>query len=138
MSINRDSLGDRMTAVRRTFRRACLTMAVVLGLLWAAGAVADEKAPPPPEPWLAKRLEEFKDLKFGFMMHFGPYSQWGCIESWPLVEEDTWARPDDLKPWIERNKDLPRFQRDYRRWGRPSIPRSSTRARGRKPPSMRA
>ncbi len=93
-------------------------MAVVLGLLWAAGAVADEKAPPPPEPWLAKRLEEFKDLKFGFMMHFGPYSQWGCIESWPLVEEDTWARPDDLKPWIERNKDLPRFQRDYRALGK--------------------
>jgi hypothetical protein len=27
------------------------------------------------------------------MMHWGIYSQWGCIESWPLVEADTWARP---------------------------------------------
>ena len=69
------------------------------------------RATQPPE--LAKELEKFQDLKFGFMMHFGAYSQWGCIESWPLVEEDKWARPDDLKPWIERGKDLARFQRDY-------------------------
>ena len=31
------------------------------------------------------------------MMHWGIYSQWGCIESWPLVEVDRWARPDDLQ-----------------------------------------
>jgi len=62
---------------------------------------------------LAQRLEWFQDLKFGFMMHWGPYSQWGCIESWPLVEEDKWARPDDLKPWGERGKDMQRFKRDY-------------------------
>jgi len=29
------------------------------------------------------------------------------------VEADTWARPDDLKPWVERGKDLERFRRDY-------------------------
>jgi alpha-L-fucosidase len=100
--------------------RIALVCAAALGIFVSlpSSAGADEKSPPPPEPWLAKRLEEFKDLKFGFMMHFGPYSQWGCTESWPLVEEDTWARPDDLKPWIERNKDLPRFQRDYRALGK--------------------
>jgi len=65
------------------------------------------------EAWLTKKLDRFQDLKFGFMMHFGAYSQWGCIESWPLVEEDKWARPDDLPPWIERGKDLKRFQKDY-------------------------
>ena len=48
------------------------------------------------------------------MMHWGIYSQWGCIESWPLVEVDRWGRPDDLKPWIERNKDFARFFADYR------------------------
>jgi len=63
--------------------------------------------------WLRDRLEWFQDLKFGLMTHWGPYSQWGCIESWPLVEADTWARPDDLKAWVERNKDLERFRRDY-------------------------
>jgi len=62
---------------------------------------------------LKERLEWFQDLKFGFFVHWGIYSQWGCIESWPLVEEDKWARPDDLKPWIERDKDIERFKRDY-------------------------
>jgi alpha-L-fucosidase len=65
------------------------------------------------EPWLRQRLEWFQNLKFGFMMHFGVYSQWGCIESWPLVEEDKWARPDDLKAWTDRGKDMARFQHDY-------------------------
>jgi len=63
--------------------------------------------------WLADRLDWFGDLKFGLFLHWGPYSQWGCIESWPLVEADTWARPDDLKPWVERDRDLERFRRDY-------------------------
>src|SRR5208337_2995773 len=70
-------------------------------------------ATPTEEPWLHDRLEWFQDQKFGFMMHFGVYSQWGCIESWPLVEEDKWARPDDLKAWSERGKDMQRFTRDY-------------------------
>jgi alpha-L-fucosidase len=65
------------------------------------------------EPWLPQRLEQFQDLKFGFMMHWGIYSQWGCIESWPLVEEDAWARPDDLTAWMERGKDMARFKQDY-------------------------
>ena len=30
--------------------------------------------------WLAERLEWFSDLKFGLFLHWGPYSQWGCIE----------------------------------------------------------
>jgi alpha-L-fucosidase len=65
------------------------------------------------EPWMGKRLEWFQDLKFGIMMHWAPYSQWGCIESWPLVEQDKWARPDDLKAWTDRGKDLAFFQHDY-------------------------
>ena len=66
------------------------------------------------DPLVLARLEKFQDWKFGLMMHWGIYSQWGCIESWPLVEVDRWARPDDLKPWIERNKDFARFSADYR------------------------
>lgn len=64
-------------------------------------------------PPIAERLEWFQDLKVGFFMHWGPYSQWGCIESWPLVEEETWARPDDLPAWIERGKNFERFKEDY-------------------------
>jgi len=70
------------------------------------------------EPWLHDRLQWFQDLKFGFMMHWAAYSQWGCIESLPLVEEDKWARPDDLKAWTDRDKDMQRFMRDY--WALPT------------------
>ena len=66
------------------------------------------------DPQVLKKLEWFQDQKFGFMMHWGIYSQWGCIESWPLVEADKWARPDNLKPWLDRDKDFPRFFREYR------------------------
>jgi alpha-L-fucosidase len=58
-------------------------------------------------------LETFQDWKFGFMMHWGIYSQWECIESWPLVEVDTWARPDDLVAWNKRDRDMKRFSEDY-------------------------
>lgn len=63
--------------------------------------------------WLQERLEWFSTLKLGLFLHWGIYSQWGCIESWPLVEADAWARPDDLPAWVERNKDIARFKRDY-------------------------
>ena len=69
------------------------------------------------EPWLPQRLAWFQDQKFGFIMHWAPYSQWGCIESWPLVEEDKWGRPDDLKAWTDRDRDMARFTRDY--WALP-------------------
>ena len=31
-----------------------------------------------PNPAIQQRLEEWQDLKFGLLMHWGPYSQWGC------------------------------------------------------------
>ncbi|MCX6992016.1 MAG: alpha-L-fucosidase [Kiritimatiellaeota bacterium] len=66
--------------------------------------------------WLVKRQEWFRDQKFGFFMHWGPYSQWGCLESWPLVGETDapWARSDQLKPWLECGKNLEEFRRRYR------------------------
>jgi alpha-L-fucosidase len=92
--------------------RASLLASILCAALCSSGAAESPTAPE--EPWLKDRLEQFQDLKFGFMMHWGAYSQWGCIESWPLVEEDKWARPDDLPPWTQRGKDLARFQADYR------------------------
>lgn len=88
-------------------------LASLLGLMGLLQAAAAEYSQAAPDPWLKQRLERFQDLKFGFMMHWGIYSQWGCIESWPLSEVDTWARPDDLKAWTERGKDLARFKQDY-------------------------
>jgi alpha-L-fucosidase len=84
--------------------------ALLVFICLSSQSVAGQDAP---EPWLKQRLEQFQDLKFGFMMHWGIYSQWGCIESWPLVEADSWARPDGLSAWTERNKDMARFKQDY-------------------------
>lgn len=63
--------------------------------------------------WLQKRLKWFGRLRFGLFIHWAPYCQWDCIESWPLVPADEWARPDDMKCWVDRGKDLDRFSRDY-------------------------
>jgi alpha-L-fucosidase len=43
---------------------------------------------------LKQRLEWFQDQKFGLFLHWGVYSQMGCIESWPLVWKDrSWSNP---------------------------------------------
>jgi alpha-L-fucosidase len=47
---------------------------------------------PDPDPAIQQRLEEWKDLKFGLLMHWGAYSQWGIVESWSICPEDlSWA-----------------------------------------------
>ncbi len=61
----------------------------------------------------AERLDWFKSLEFGIILHWGIYAFWDCCESWPLVPEDDWARNPNMKCWVERDRDLPRFQREY-------------------------
>ncbi len=56
----------------------------------------DERYVPETDPLVIKKLEEWQDLKFGLLMHWGPYSQWGIVESWSLCPEDY--------GWCERKK----------------------------------
>lgn len=45
-----------------------------------------------PDPVIQKKLDEWQDLKFGLLMHWGTYSQWGIVESWSICPEDlSWA-----------------------------------------------
>jgi len=46
----------------------------------------------PTEPAIQKKLEKWQDLKFGLMMTWGPYSQWGVVEGWSICNEE----------WIQR------------------------------------
>lgn len=47
----------------------------------------------PTDTAVAAKLEQWKDLKFGLLMHWGPYSQWGVVESWSICPEDEdWCR----------------------------------------------
>jgi len=48
---------------------------------------------PEKDPLVLKKLEQWQDLKFGLLMHWGPYSQWGIVESWSICSEDVdWCR----------------------------------------------
>lgn len=42
----------------------------------------------PEEPQVQLNLAYWQDLKFGLFMHWGPYSQWGVVESWTISPED--------------------------------------------------
>lgn len=63
----------------------------------------------PDNPLILERLEWFKDQKLGLMMHWGPYSQLGLVESWALSDEDgDWSRDD-----INWTSDMTEFKRQY-------------------------
>ncbi|MCK7537973.1 MAG: alpha-L-fucosidase [Marinilabiliales bacterium] len=58
------------------------------------------------DPLVLRKLEWFQDMKFGLMMHWGPYSQWGVVESWSICSEDV--------PWCARNiPDYIEYKRRY-------------------------
>ena len=68
---------------------------LLLALLLPAAARADEGPyVPETDPLVLKKLAAWQDWKFGFMAHWGPYSQWGVVESWSICSEDV--------PWCAR------------------------------------
>jgi alpha-L-fucosidase len=50
----------------------------------------------PKDQQVLDKLEDWQDLKFGLLMHWGAYSQWGIVESWSICPEDY--------GWCERKK----------------------------------
>ena len=60
------------------------------------GGMAQKTYTPDPDPLIQEKLEQWKDLKFGLLMHWGTYSQWGIVESWSICPEDY--------GWCERKK----------------------------------
>ncbi len=58
----------------------------------------EKKYYPDPNPNIHQQLEKWQDLKFGLLMHWGTYSQWGIVESWTLCPEDIpWATGERKK-----------------------------------------
>ncbi|MCC3375428.1 alpha-L-fucosidase [Cohnella sp. REN36] len=63
----------------------------------------------PEDPVILQRLEWFQDQKLALMMHWGPYSQLGLVESWALSDDDgDWARND-----IDWTDDSAEMKRSY-------------------------
>lgn len=53
----------------------------------------EQKYYPETDPLVLEKLEQWQDLKFGLLMHWGAYSQWGIVESWSICAEDEgWCR----------------------------------------------
>ncbi len=45
------------------------------------------------DPLVLEKLEWFQDMKFGLLIHWGPYCQWEIVESWSICPEDEdWCR----------------------------------------------
>lgn len=82
-----------MPKPRSAFLAACL-----LALLPATSIASKGDYVPETDPQVLHKLERWQDWKFGFMMHWGPYSQWGIVESWSICSEDVdWCkRPDGI------------------------------------------
>lgn len=62
---------------------------------------------PVKDPLVQAKLSKWQDLKFGLLMHWGPYSQWGVVESWSICSED--------EDWCRRNiPDYNEYKRKYK------------------------
>lgn len=48
----------------------------------------DNRYVPETDPLVLEKLDQWQDNKFGLLMHWGPYSQWGIVESWSLCPEE--------------------------------------------------
>jgi len=69
-------------------------------------AQEDERYVPETDPLVLQKLEQWQDIKFGLLMHWGTYSQWGIVESWSICSED--------EPWCRRNNpNYVEYKRDY-------------------------
>ena len=50
----------------------------------------------PKDPLVTQKLNWWQDQKFGLLMHWGAYSQWGVVESWSICPEDEgWTQRHD-------------------------------------------
>ena len=64
----------------------------------------------PNDPLVLAKLENWQDLKFGMIIHWGLYAQAGIVESWELTSEDWINRRDSMthheyKQWYRSLKD---------------------------------
>ncbi|TAJ15472.1 alpha-L-fucosidase [Marinilabiliaceae bacterium JC017] len=64
--------------------------------LLAQAIYEDERYVPETDPLVLEKLEQWHNIKFGLLMHWGSYSQWGIVESWSICPEDY--------DWCQRKK----------------------------------
>ncbi len=63
----------------------------------------------PTDTLVLQKLSWWNDIKFGLLMHWGAYSQWGIVESWSLCPEDeNWCKRKipDYTEYVKRYEAL--------------------------------
>lgn len=83
-----------MMKITKLFVLFLVLLGMQLGI--AQAVYEDERYVPETDPAVLEKLDEWQDLKFGLLMHWGAYSQWGIVESWSLCPEEY--------GWCERKK----------------------------------
>ena len=85
--------------------------------LACAGAAAaqheDERYVPETDPAVLAKLDQWQDIKFGLLMHWGPYSQWGVVESWSICAEDEGWCTRSLDDYIEYKRRYEGLQKTF-------------------------
>jgi alpha-L-fucosidase len=56
--------------------------------LFSQAIYEEERYVPETDPLVLEKLDEWQGKKFGLLMHWGTYSQWGIVESWSLSPEE--------------------------------------------------
>ncbi|MDL2257180.1 alpha-L-fucosidase [Bacteroidales bacterium OttesenSCG-928-I14] len=61
----------------------------------------------PSDPLVLENLDQWQDLKFGMIIHYGLYSELGIVESWSICSEEA--------DWIPRDSTITydQYKRDY-------------------------
>jgi len=88
-----------LAALIQSYMKKYLPLFVLLffcEILFCQVAYEEEKYVSETDPLVLEKLNQWQDLKFGLLMHWGAYSQWGIVESWSLCPEDY--------GWCERKK----------------------------------
>jgi len=93
-----------------------LIVAFAVWLACAGAAFAqdeDERYVPETDPQVLAKLERWQDIKFGLLMHWGPSSPWGIVESWSICAEDEgWCRRS-LDDYIEYKRRYEALQKTF-------------------------
>ena len=84
-------------------------LAFILIICFAGHAQQFQTYYPPTDSLVKQNLQKWSDVKFGLLMHWGPYSQWGVVESWSICAED--------EGWCQRrgpySSDYNQYKKEY-------------------------
>ena len=89
---------------------------VYILLLFSCSITAQQHYIAPTDSLVIKKLSQWQDWKFGLLMHWGTYSQWGVVESWSICPEDEgWTQRDSIhgKTYNEYKKNYEALQTTF-------------------------